>query len=84
MADLSNLLLLAEDASLLLADRIAAAHELATAGDPRVSSETRVRVAGGAFALGVPPRSVAAEPFSNLGFRCAADAGPRSSRELGA
>jgi iron(II)-dependent oxidoreductase len=63
MADLSKLLSLAEDASAPLPERIAAAHELATAGDPSLLSERRVPIDGGIFAMGQPARAVEVAPF---------------------
>lgn len=56
MADLAKLLVTAENPSLPLGERIAAAHELAKWGDPRLSAEGRapVRVGGGAFRMGKP------------------------------
>jgi formylglycine-generating enzyme required for sulfatase activity len=66
MADLATLLVTAENPSIPLGERIAAAHELAKRGDPRLSTEGRapLRIAGGSFPLGNPPRRAEVGDFA--------------------
>ena len=89
MADLATLLATAENPSIPLGERIAAAHELATRGDPRLSAQSRVRIGGGTFPMGHPPRPVQvgdfaidAFPVTVADFRRFIEAGSYLEREL--
>lgn len=66
MADLETLLLAAENPSAPLGERIAAAHELAQRGDPRLRAESRapIRIRGGAFRMGNPSRPAEVGDFA--------------------
>jgi iron(II)-dependent oxidoreductase len=64
MADRAELLVTAENPSIPLGERIAAAHALAREGDPRLSAERRVRIAGESSLMGKPPRPTHVAPFS--------------------
>src|SRR5690242_3409138 len=66
MADFATLLVTAENPSVPLGERIAAAHELAQRGDPRLSAEGRapIRIKAGSFRMGNPSRPAVVGDFA--------------------